>query len=490
MLKNMLSQYRIAWQADRHHHSNARSVLGRLLCQFRLFDHTTTVQRYMVQLDRRNKAKLDAFVCALKNHSELQATVQRQIKHELLTYRGKVKLRSCTMEATLRSVATELALQNLDVMPLATFDLAGSQGVGGVSGSKKVRQKVWENQGHVYHDVQLKNTNLDRIKVGSHDAPNYAELICGRLISVLLSPESQQRRGPKINQVYDPVKCTMLLGSRYLENVQDNLEQFARTQTGYQGKRRMVISLAAAPAQGPKSEHYWYLGDKPQFALLKNDLQAILAARAIIGDHDVNPGNMVVVKEENAYRLKPIDFGHGLNSLIRHSAIATGGGLQYPENGIVDYFFRSTVLHVLAEKRISKVRRFYDGLWQSDGIEQHLREMANKKEKVISEIGQLRKYFCNMLDALMLDPARNRQLISKSLHTLQVLAQRLGSQETFRPYGGNSREDVHRQVNVAFEQVEKFFNSQFQSLAALQTTTLSEEEMRITKAHSGRQIYI
>jgi hypothetical protein len=65
---------------------------------------------------------------------------------------------------------------------------------------------------------------------------------------------------------------------------------------------------------------------------IKKDVCYEIALSAIVGDHDVNPANLVVVKSSSgALRVARIDFGHAFNDLLRFGSIV-GGGVKNKEN--------------------------------------------------------------------------------------------------------------------------------------------------------------
>lgn len=106
---------------------------------------------------------------------------------------------------------------------------------------------------------------------------------------------------------------------------------------------------------------------------LKKDLCKAIALSALVGDHDINPGNMIVfVDTEGKLRIGRIDFGHALNDLIKHSII-NGGEVRDKENPLLDFFNRAQVGGPGGAP--SKLWRDYPGLIPCKEMSEALKEL-------------------------------------------------------------------------------------------------------------------
>lgn len=88
-----------------------------------------------------------------------------------------------------------------------------------------------------------------------------------------------------------------------------------------------------------------------------------LVFSAILGDHDVNPGNLMVVTTDGQSEIGRIDYGHGFNDLI-NTAELFGGGLRDQLHPVKDFINRSNVggVNVFKQGSKSKLWRDYQGL--------------------------------------------------------------------------------------------------------------------------------
>lgn len=94
---------------------------------------------------------------------------------------------------------------------------------------------------------------------------------------------------------------------------------------------------------------------KQSITIDKKQLCNALVTSAILGDHDVNPGNMYVIYDKNTEEshIGRIDFGHAFNDLIRNMS-----NKSHVKDGFVLDFINGKVNGGLNEKE-SKFRRDY-----------------------------------------------------------------------------------------------------------------------------------
>ena len=91
-------------------------------------------------------------------------------------------------------------------------------------------------------------------------------------------------------------------------------------------------------------------------------LARAIAISAIVGDYDVNTGNMLVIQPEGQAEptIGRIDFGHAFNDLL-NAPKKMGGEVRERKHPIFDFFNRTNVAS-FPKGSISKVWRDYVGL--------------------------------------------------------------------------------------------------------------------------------
>lgn len=131
---------------------------------------------------------------------------------------------------------------------------------------------------------------------------------------------------------------------------------------------------------------------------LKPSLARALVLSAIVGDHDVNPGNMLVVTRDNVDVVVRIDFGHALNDLLNASTV-NGGRLIDANNPILDFFNRSKVASLGGAP--SKLWRDYPGMVPSQELVDALNQMSEDFEiKAAEGVFYARQEFTQAIDEL------------------------------------------------------------------------------------------
>jgi len=110
----------------------------------------------------------------------------------------------------------------------------------------------------------------------------------------------------------------------------------------------------------------------------KKSLAKAIVLAALLGDHDINPANMVVVPDKNnQMNIAKIDFGHAFNDLLNTSP-TFGGQLQDAQNPVFDFFNREHVAGAKFGGDESKLWRNYSGLIPSEEMIEALIELGNK----------------------------------------------------------------------------------------------------------------
>lgn len=134
---------------------------------------------------------------------------------------------------------------------------------------------------------------------------------------------------------------------------------------------------------------------------LKKSIAQAIAASALVGDHDVNPGNIMVVgTADGGVRAARIDFGHALNDLL-NAPSAFGGKVKDSEHPILDFFNRAKVAGGRPGGDPSKLWRDYPGLMPSEELADALAEVSKTAfEKIDSGIASANQEFQQLLSEL------------------------------------------------------------------------------------------
>ena len=277
-------------------------------------------------------------------------------------------------------------------MPISfkEFNIRNALNTGGVTGSIRV---VRETKGSK-HFYQLKpsilsNKFLRRLKAGDVDRENFGEVIAAKIgRSILQNPDGSEAV-PDVSLVYDPKNKQVSVASKYLTGKKvRTLDDYAQEQNPkIEFKRHATFVDGTKPISAGQ---YNISGDKHKE--FRQGLANAIVVSALVGDHDVNPGNMMAV-DNNVAR---IDFGHAFNDLLNTARIF-GGGVRNKKNQMLDFLNREKIASVPAD--IPKLWRDYPGMVpsqelanafkemsQSDGIQQGIYSAKTEFQELISEL--------------------------------------------------------------------------------------------------------
>ncbi|MCH9756839.1 MAG: hypothetical protein K0U37_06595 [Gammaproteobacteria bacterium] len=255
----------------------------------------------------------------------------------------------------------------------STQSKSATQSTGGVTGSHRI-----ELEGK-YH--QEKNSlrdkgffNARRIKAAGTDRENLGEVVAACHASAYLGEE----HAPNVQTYYDAERKHVEITSEYLENTQGTMDEYYVKHLNGSLSNRKHVLLVLTDEPNPKStKNEWHI--HPDTPLAKT-LARASAAAAILGDHDLNPGNRVVIKQgDSAPTIGSIDFGHAFNDLI-HAPSVVGGRIRLPDNPIFDFFNRSSVAGFRPGGDVSKFWRDYKGFIPSELLGDALIELGENKE--------------------------------------------------------------------------------------------------------------
>jgi len=207
-----------------------------------------------------------------------------------------------------------------------------------------------------------------QIKANRTDRENYGEFIAAAFARILLDNSVI----PEISLVYDSHNKKVWIASKYFENqhkdaVKD-LDHYIQETLAIpipKGKRNIVFSRNDNRKTGKININ------NTKIKNFKQDLANALVISAIIGDHDINTGNLVVIDQN---KLARIDFGHAFNDLL-HTHQIHGGKVRDTNNPIFDFFNRSSVAGILGAP--SKFWRYYPELLPSQEIVNALKTIGH-----------------------------------------------------------------------------------------------------------------
>ena len=265
------------------------------------------------------------------------------------------------------------------------FDTQNAQHTGGVTGSAKVKHAVKD----LYYQLKpsiLSNTFMRRLKAGNVDRENFGEVIASKISRSIMS-EIDPDSVPEVSLVYNDKLRQVQIASKYLTGDK------VRTLDGYAVEKGSKIKKHAVFVSRPtgKANEFDLSGDEN--ASLRKGLAYSVALSSIVGDHDVNPGNIMMVDNKVAR----IDFGHAFNDLINTIKIF-GGGLRNQSNRTLDFINREHVASFPPPGDKSKLWRDYPGLIPSDEIAQAYHDLSKPDNNLNHGINSAKAEFKDLLD--------------------------------------------------------------------------------------------
>lgn len=210
--------------------------------------------------------------------------------------------------------------------------------------------------------------------------PNRADMI-GEFIASKMAYAAMQSPGgnppvaPEVSLIPDGKGATVLV-SYYVDRVQEgSLRDVYDKRVSKDQPGNMVMSASQDPAKEGIEENPNRLKSLSIAGDLKREMYAEIARRMILGDHDHNPGNSLIVKDkEGREHIAGIDYGHAFNDLIKRfnpfsSAQSPKGG------GILDSLNRSSI-NGFGSGAKNKLHRDYEGVFPDPDFAEALRNTA------------------------------------------------------------------------------------------------------------------
>lgn len=260
----------------------------------------------------------------------------------------------------------------MKVQNISFFDRKGSESTGGLTGSMKVKGN--DNDNYQLKPSILDNKWMRKKKAKGTDRENFGEFISACIAKGILdSPQTV----PEVSLVYDKENKRVLIASKYLKGeLVRTLDQYA-IETGLinnSGKKFHVSIVNTTPQKDNEVSL-----ETPEFYHLSDTLCEAIAVSAIVGDHDVNPGNMMVITNGDNSHIGRIDFGHAFNDLLKAPEMF-GGRILNSENSINDFLNREKVAGLNAQ---SKLRRDYPGIILSEQMAKALIKIGQTPDVAI-----------------------------------------------------------------------------------------------------------
>ena len=309
------------------------------------------------------------------------------------------------------------------------------EGTGGATGSGRVKvgDQNYQVKGSIEH-APLKR----RLKAGGLNHENYGEVISSNVARAMMSPANRELI-PEVSLRQNANSHEAMVTSRYLTDGKGDLDALYCQSLGAdnkplgslpKGQKHVYIQLDSAEPSGG--------GVLRLDGSAAQDLKRNIALSALLGDHDVNLGNMIAVEGNRVGR---IDFGHAFNELITAPGGARfGGGGVRETNRILDFFNRETVSGMTPSQQKSKLWRDYSGAGPSEGMTQALREMASNGDS-LDGLAQAKAQFLDLaVDLENENTPEARKQLQNLTQSLAKISANIGKPVTQTDPGGTVKE--------------------------------------------------
>lgn len=326
-------------------------------------------------------------------------------------------------------------------MPIeySKFDIENAVNSGGVTGSICVEM---EGKKHQLKPSILDNKFMRKLKAGWTDRENYGEVIASKISRAVLI-NSDFEAAPNVSLVYDKVSKKTPVASKYLEGDKvRTLDKYIKELNPNIKYKRHVKFVDGTKGKVGKGE-YDISGEKN--ISLRKDIAKGIAGSIISGDHDVNPGNMIVVTKGGEDRVARIDFGHAFNDLLNAPEMF-GGKVRNKDNQVLDFLNREQ----LADYKFGdqpKLWRDYPGMIPSQEMADAFKEIS-EASGLSDGVKAARQEFTDLLR----DMERNndKEGIKHLQKSLKAISNNVSAVEL------NPKLSPEQFINAAFDNIEKF----------------------------------
>lgn len=323
---------------------------------------------------------------------------------------------------------------------------------GGKTGSARV---TLDDEYYQYKPPIDENNWIRKVKSNYLDSENFGELLASRIVKAFDSAPPEERV-PNLHFVINKNNSVSIL-SKYLTGTSVNsLDQHLQPGLDLQGKHIKLVSQSDLDKKG----HVYINKDLN----LKKELARAIAYSAFVGDHDVNPGNMIVIKNEKGeIRVGRIDYGHAFNDLLRYPAF---GGQKVHDNSIIDFFNRSTLDG--PNKPKTKLWRDYPGLTPSRELAEALKELSrqdNSEQKIVDAIDSVKQELSEIF--------KNKEI--NQSHIIQSF-QRIAEQVSGKPI--DSKLDNNEKMKQIFDQIQEYAVSNIKKMSYASDVMMLQVEIK------------
>ncbi|MEZ0386991.1 MAG: hypothetical protein ACAI34_07995 [Verrucomicrobium sp.] len=320
----------------------------------------------------------------------------------------------------------------------ARFDGRALTGSGGATGSGQAQfgRHLYQVKGSVEHSEWKR-----KFKSGEMNHENYGEVIASNISRAMVSDKNHV---PDVALRHDQGKSEAMVTSRYLQGGLGTLTEVYVKNVGPLPQGQGKHAKIHLDSDKPSGDGVMRLG-----ATSSHDIRRNIALSALMGDHDVNTGNMIMLADGHVGR---IDFGHAFNELIcgvrgvdKHFGKT---GVEHESNRILDFFNRPEVGGFKKKDREPKLWRDYTGVGPSYDMASALREVAaTDAAKASAGVDQAKSQFTELVNSLKdsEDPG-DKALLKDVMKSLKQMATNVG-----KPTSSDNPTEVLNHVFASLE---------------------------------------
>lgn len=265
------------------------------------------------------------------------------------------------------------------------------------------------------------------MKAGFSNAENYGEFIASNIAKALMG-QNHQDKVPTVDLRLNTATKDVNVTSQYLKGGTGDLKAKYESESGGKlprGQKHPKIDLRPTDQPGQSGNGTLQLDPKGS-----QDIRRNLALSALLGDHDVNPGNMIALSDGGVGR---IDFGHAFNDLTQGLGRSLfGGGVEFKSNRILDFFNREKISGnpFNSNTQLPKLWRDYIGASPSFEMSVALLEIANSNDQ-IEGLELAKSQMTHLITDLQNDPSPEAQkVLNDIVKSLKVISSKIGEKIT------------------------------------------------------------
>lgn len=363
-------------------------------------------------------------------------------------------------------------------LTIEDFELDSARGSGGVTGSKTVEAKNGDSYQLKPSILSRNVASIRRNKANNTDRENFGEVIAATVgRAVMRSDEADVTElVPKLSLVYDKNQNKVLVASKFLPNVvQPSLDKYAQEIRGVSITKRHVKVSDKSAGNGILD----ISGDNTVNKVLRQDLGHAIALSVLVGDHDVNPGNMIVIRDnKDQHRIARIDFGHAQNDLLNTKKIF-GGRVRNQGNQVLDFLNREKLAGFPRGAK-TKLWRDYDVV-PSQELADALKNIS-KSTEISKGVNAAKQQYQDLINDL--DPKNKND--QKTLFHIKKSLAAISNNVSDKADKVNPKADVKYVLDKSFKNLENFYTRQqehMQDVAKLMDLQVKCDQLITDKQH-------